>query len=226
MSLKTREALPPGGWIYTQPQTGLVFREMSGFGEVAKKIQIHRMSNNLPGATLAQASEDLDEATCQRLGNDPAFCQKKTPAVDGSPSPGPVDALLAVASKSKTGLQILSDWWGEGGIPVERHMAENRATVCAGCDQNKLPHFLEKITDRVGQAILEQMKLKRDMGMEVAKEAELKMCHVCRCHLPLKVWVPLKTILGRTTPEELKKFPSLCWILVEQKKSQITPIPI
>jgi hypothetical protein len=68
--IKTNQ-FPKGGWIYTQPTTGMQFGGNESFLPQVRKIVTHRKANGLPGATIEEASQDLVNFTCARF---PSIC--------------------------------------------------------------------------------------------------------------------------------------------------------
>jgi hypothetical protein len=231
MPLKNFNTLPPGGWRYVQPETGYKVNEMGPASDAAKTMLIHRRDNNLPGATMQQCFIDLDNATCERLGNDPAWCdsQKKTsPQINPLQPEGAKRAGLQSLSNAGKGALILKDWLGEGGIPVADSLAQARAKVCVedcsdparaeeGHFYNRPPGFFAKITGAVAQAILEQRREKLNLGLTLKDEDKLHTCAVCDCNLELKPWVQMDIILNRTPPETLAQFPKHCWMVTENR---------
>ena len=231
MPLKNINTLPAGGWRYVQPETGYKISEMGPFMDAVKMIVIHRRDNNLPGATMTEASVDLDNYTCQRLGNDPQFCdsQKKTlPQISPLLPAGAKRAGLQSLSNVVNGALILKDWLGDGGVPVADSLAKARAKVCVndcadpdradtGHFYNRPPGFFSKITSAVADAILEQRREKLNLGLALPDEDKLHTCAVCDCNLELKPWVPMDVIMKRTPPETLAKFPKHCWMVTENR---------
>lgn len=229
--LKNTNTLPSGGWVYEQPGTGWKIREMTPFDDVVKQIVLHRRSNNLPRATMSEAAEDLDNATCQRLGNDPQFCfdsaQKKTIRNQTTTEVDARPAVLRWLSHAVDGGRILKDWLGEGGVPVEQSVAERRAKVCVNdCSDsekgfNKPPNFLQRVTAVVAEAILEQRRAKTNLALKVENEDKLQTCSVCECDLPLKVWVPISVLQKRTDQQTEDRFPKWCWYKQETKSQNV-----
>lgn len=83
MSLIRRDgAMPPGGYYFQDPKTGMKFEGMSAtFAEQVGTIISHRMANpKIYPATEPQflnwdsVANELDVYTCTRLGNHPSFC--------------------------------------------------------------------------------------------------------------------------------------------------------
>lgn len=63
--------LPPGGYSYRQPETGMEFDGNTLFRAQARQIATHRKANGLPRSTVDEASEDLMAYTCARV---PGVC--------------------------------------------------------------------------------------------------------------------------------------------------------
>lgn len=228
MPLKNNKSLPPGGWVYKEPANGFKVRStMAPFSDAVKEILTNRKDNSLPRATLAESAEDLDEATCQRLGYDPAHCtaQKKTWSEYSQHVLRLARPAAASLSNALSGAKILTDWLGEGGKPVSPPVAQARANACQSgdngkvCPHNKEGRFFTGLTAAIAKAIHEQHREKINLDLRVDGEDNLHTCDVCECHLPLKVWVPMNTLLPRTTPEQMEKFPAWCWMRTENRQA-------
>lgn len=234
MPLKSYTTIAPGGWRYTQPDTNWKHASMGPIQAAVKEILEHRRFNNLPRATNDEVLADLEAFTCQRLGNDVAWCNSGDPAQKKTTTEGQAPQSVAspvLGSSLRTvanGALILKDWLGSGGKPVSDDLAQARANVCLNdCSdptrfahyQNKTASFFGKVTGEVAKAILEQRREKLNLGLKVSGEDKLFTCAVCKCHLPLKVWVPMDVIMGRTEPETLKNFPDWCWMKTENRRT-------
>lgn len=92
MPLITTQTLPPGGWRYQQFRAdGTPFRyfiSMGPFTDFCADILLCRQSNNFPGADIVTVQNDVNQAQCQRLGNDPRYC---------APGSGPITVNTAPA---------------------------------------------------------------------------------------------------------------------------------
>lgn len=114
----------------------------------------------------------------------------------------------------KRGIEILLDWIGSGGVPVEKELAQQRANICISCEFNDNGI---KLTETIADAIKEQIELKNHLFMRVNGERELKTCQACSCVLRLKIWCPISTVNHSYSKGELlEKFPSNCWQRTEQ----------
>lgn len=230
MPLKTITTLPPGGFPYVQPGTGMKFNGMVPFNQQVGAILGHRRGNNLPGADSQTVATDLDAYTCQRLGNDPRFCidltQKKTssnpPQVPDAPHAGAVASLLA-------GARVIKDaWLGEGREPVDAVLAQRRADTCVKeCSadpqtdkehsHNRIGGFFNKVKAVVAQAVLEQRRIKTRLGLKVEGEDKLGTCDICGCNNELRVWTPMETILEHAVVP-LENYPKHCFMRIENQK--------
>lgn len=63
--------LPPGGYRYEQPETGMKFDGNTLFRAQCRSILTHRKANNLARATEEEVEADLMVFTCQRV---PGVC--------------------------------------------------------------------------------------------------------------------------------------------------------
>lgn len=119
---------------------------------------------------------------------------------------------MSLVSEAASATGILRDWLGEGGVPVDRRIAEHRAEICRQCPQNRHPLWWEISKQAIAETMRMTLEVKNGKLIYVDDESDLHMCRVCGCCLPLKVHVPLKHILDNTNPEMLAKFPDNCWI--------------
>ncbi len=214
MPLRTLTTVPPGGWRLQQKLPDGTTKPFSSMGlvwEFAEQVADFRKGNGLPNATAREVVHEIEEQTCARIHNDPNWCvtQKKTG----------VRAALAHLSKSAklvvAGKRILVEWLGDGAKPVPIKQAQNRANVCLKCEHNREGHSFLILTGGTVRAIAEQMQARSQLKLRVDGEDHLRACDICLCPLPLKVHVPLKTILEHTDRETLNSFPEKCWIPTE-----------
>lgn len=166
------------------------------------------LKNQLP-TDVASVSNELEAYTRLRL-NMPAV-PKMSPRL---PLSSHVAGAVAEVKRAAKGTAVIVDWLTSGGAPVEKELAEKRASTCVACPKN-----VEGRWYTVGPAelIRETLELRKDLKLETSQDHSLKSCDVCKCLMRLKVWTPLPFILERTKPEIMAEFPSNCWIV---KKDQ------
>lgn len=231
MPLISRRSFPPNGWKFFEPRTGWNAQGGMDFSQVVDAIIKHRKAN--PRFTdwaldMEDVANELDAYTCQRLNNDPNYC-------DGGDSPpfqraslsfpsvprrfngkGEV-AAVGVVSKTAAGIGLLLDWLGSGGKAVEKELAEKRAAVCAGCDRNKEKTLTSIFTIPASQFIQRQLAIKNDMKLETSQDLKLGVCETCTCPLKLKVWTPMEHVLKHTSEKVMAEFPEWCWVRNQDK---------
>lgn len=226
--LNTNNRLP-GGWRYEQfDSANKPLHKWAGdfdpFIMFLGKVQSFRKANQLSRQDINFVEQDVTEYLAREFGGDPRYftsssAQKKTSHSPHSPS-------RSLARLADTGLSILrgastiADWLGDGLKPVAQEVAQNRADICSGrlngkpCLNNN-PGF--KPVETIAQIIRAWSEKKNYMTSEVMGEDNLHTCNVCLCHLPTKIFVPMKTILGQTSQAMLDKFaseaPRNCWML-------------
>lgn len=131
-----------------------------------------------------------------------------------------LDEIKATASGSR----ILLGWIGSGGVPVSRQKAQGRAFVCefgdgTGCPMNCEANWWDRIKDSIASFIKDAIALKSSLGMDLVNENRVHMCRACKCCIRLKVWVPIENIKSGVTEDQMKTFPTFCWIRKELNQS-------
>lgn len=122
--------------------------------------------------------------------------------------------LLEIAKKYAKGLQIVSDWLGEGGVTVDHATAQHRADICTGrnsdhrCPFNVVEPGAAKVA---GESLKKLVEIKNSSQLRVQGEKSLAMCSACRCHLATKVWVPIRHVKKHTPNAVIAMLPFHCW---------------
>lgn len=228
MRLLNTNTLPPGGYPYVQPETGMKFQGMVGFSQQVAAIVAHRRKNQLQRSNAGDAAQDLHDYTCARLGNNPEFCSDGSVVIKkkslGRLWEGAKHAAEAVSQVATAGA-ILSDWLGDGAEPVSQELAQIRSDICTGrlngnpCPKNQASGW--RWSMEVAKIIQSQMARKSEFGLKVEGEDQLGTCKACGCFLKLKNWVPFQHIYAHTSDDQMSKFPAHCWIVKEHKETQI-----
>lgn len=214
-----RSKWPPGGWQYYQPQTGWEAPEplANTFQQQVQNIIKHRKANPRFGLSLDEiaVADELDDYTCARLRHHIKFCEVQKKSIS------PVSQLSSLLRKSVelvAGVEpsALEDWLGADKKPVPEQQAHRRAAVCAVCPQNVTKGWRDWLTAPVAFGIHKYIEAKNNLKLTTPSDDMLGVCKVCRCHLPLKVHVPLKYIVENTDEETFAELDSKCWVLSEK----------
>ena len=130
--------------------------------------------------------------------------------------PLPIHAQFAQSARQlRTGANILAGWLGEGGIPVNETLAEDRAKICAACPHNHPVSWAGFAKAGVAQTVMAAERLAHHAQMRTAEHDRLGECEICGCYLKLKVWCPIEHIKTEMTAEDLQSHPAPCWIRKE-----------
>lgn len=209
---------PNGGWQFRVPQTGFVLDRNSKpssvsitLDQAAELVQKHRLQNpqfNLPVAFHAVRTEVLNYNR-QRLG---------LPASDAPPKsipqqPSRAAAVVDHVNKTAAGIRLVVDWLGSGLRPVAQAEADQRAAVCITCPQNQTGDLWQRLDAKAADGMKRLLSIKADMTLSTPFDSRLKTCVACDCHLPLKVFAPMKHILDNTKPEVMAQLDPRCWII-------------
>lgn len=214
--------VPPGGkWEAPNP-LGNTFRQ-----QVDNIISWRR--HNPVIATKLQlttnwetVAQELTKQTIERLqamrGGDTYLIDPDALSIPAVPSQKKTtwDRIKRVAAAVADGEQILSDWLGDGGMPVDSSLSNFRAEICSDCPKNAKKHWSHYITGPVADAITATAELKHQVRLTTHHDSQLGTCTACLCWLPLKVHVPLKYILYQMRPEVKKDLDPRCWITKER----------
>lgn len=230
--LKSRETLPPGGFVYRQAQTNWTLPFGLAFDQAVDAIIKHRKANprfNLSTDWNAVASEleSFTEARLMRIPGAEIYLGAPDPKPAGPHQPSPaLDAAVAGTNSPsiQAGIPVLINWLGEGLKPVLPELAVARAAICAGdpndpqskCPQNKLGDWKHWFTGPIAATLKLQMQIKNHMKLFTPSDGRLNVCAACACELKLKVWTPLKHIKEHLEDDMRRRLDERCWILHEQ----------
>jgi hypothetical protein len=222
--LKSRSMWPPGGWQFFQPATGWNAPEGLTFEQVVEAIIRHRMANKQHrlATDVDVVAQQLDDFTCARLKNHPSWCSTQT-APASFMQPLPTRSLRAGAKEgvaggvklfqnATTGIKTWIDWFGEGK-PVERTLAEERASICIECPKNdQKKGVFAWFTGAAVREIKAIFSALNDLDMRTTKDDKLMVCMACDCPLRAKVWAPLHIIKKHLRKEAFDALDENCWI--------------
>lgn len=119
------------------------------------------------------------------------------------------------------GIDALNEFLGENCQPVEKHVAQSRATTCERCPRNsKISGFKYNLTAVVAESVRRHKEIRNALDLSLENESKLGICSACECHLPTKVFVPIESVKKRTNQEVMNKLPAMCWIKKETNEIQ------
>lgn len=187
--------VPPGGWRYVQPETGVHF-DSDTFEGLVEKIRPHRLYKGI-------GAEDL-EAEVQRqlcVGLSEQECRAE-PGEDYRPVR---DLTAKLTTRMALGLtravtaSLLEVASGRAAL-VSSDEAEARAVVCRGCPFNK-PASLCSCS-----AVYRAIEAAIPRGRELKG---ISVCMACGCSLQAKANLPL-AVVQASNPLGIS-FPQWCW---------------
>lgn len=227
MALKSRNAFPPSGWAYYQPETNWQSNPNVGFSDVVQQIIEHRKANprfNL-STDVGTVERELEQYTEARLrsqygdaaneylinsgGSPPSF----TPPRLRHHQAGAVAVVGEKVSRVSAGIGLMIDWLGDGLKPVEQERANHRAQACVNCQFNQRVSVLQKVTiGTVADGVHKLMEEKAEMKLATPDDQRLFTCALCDCVLSLKVWTPTEHVKKHTDEKLFQTLPAHCWV--------------
>lgn len=222
--------IPPGGWQFYQPETK--WRAPTPISStLSQTVQlIVQMRKKNPAITAKFQLATNPEAVKTEVLR---FNRKRLGLpVEGTPLPfrvppsnqsaraavvagaGKTDAMSGL-KRAAQGTGVVLSWLGSGAVPVAQELAEKRAATCVACPMNQPGDWYTTAPAEILKKSVEAWKTmtgKTDFKFENSQGDKLKSCHVCRCLLPLKIFVPLDHIISKTPAEVMGELPGNCWI--------------
>ena len=116
------------------------------------------------------------------------------------------------------GLELLTDWLGDDGKPVDRELAECRSFICELCPENRPGPLWEVIKHMAAMWIRGEIEIKHKLSMVLPNEDKLGMCRACGCCNRLKCWTPIDHINNHFNEKARSKLPPSCWMIGELKE--------
>ncbi len=227
--LKNRTSYPPGQFTYTQPQTG--WSATPGSHEsVSIQLMQHRSGNRAISKQYKLSTDievirnEVDEFTAARCISHGWLQFVQEAPVQSFSRPTVFKSLQANAvgkNKVVAGVKAIALWFGDGLTPVAQTLAESRAAVCSKCALNGDPNFIERLAAEGAAQIKERIAIKHDLALKTPYDSKLFTCKACSCHMPLKIWEPLKHISKATPPEIRAALDPACWITAEEKAEAV-----
>lgn len=215
MTQLSETQIPPGGWQFYQPQTKWAVPNPISvtLNQATELLRRHRSANpqfDLPVSYQACKEEILAYTRARLQIPDPG------PLPEWQPQPPATAADVADrVGKTAAGVRVIVEWLGTGLQPVPKALAEKRATICVTCPKNQTGDLWQRLEGVAADTLRRLISIKGDMQLATTQDAALKTCLACDCHLPLKVWAPLKHVLKNTKESVKQQLDPRCWILHE-----------
>ena len=192
--LKNKHDGIPGGFRYTQPESGMTLMANS-FDALISKVSAHRRANNYPiGAEFEQQLMDH-------------LCEKSPSACNDVPARQVIDRRrLTIWDALKfTGIMVADLLQGRPRESKEE--ATRRGSICAQCADNVQPEGCRACTDKKVQALVEKLA-----GAESTPyHGQLKSCKHCGCLNRAQIWFPLDILKSFMNNEQVEALPDHCW---------------
>jgi len=201
--LKDRMMVPPGGYSYTQVETGRTYDGQS-LEETVQFFMKHRASNSLARTSHDEVLDDVEDQICKRLGFE--WC--KNMAVDSWGFQLTWDSIVA-GTKTLAG-EALSVLTG-GEVWCSQQEAERRAEICSRCFANQRGGgcmgcgFMDRVRDLIGKTCSDQRTKCDD---------RLQSCLVCGCLLQCKVHYPSEVLKAGMSEKQRQAYADVphCWM--------------
>ena len=230
--LNSRDKQVPGGFKFTQPETGFQTPRFASFTTVVNAVVNHRVSNpflaqkhgwNTDYASVAEEVDRYNANICATMGwMNYVMASPGDAPIPKSKAPSPtdqkqVDVAAGRVTKIWSGVKTLNSWIDSNEPPVIQTLANSRAEVCSKCPINGAGDFTTWFTKPAAAAIAGQIEKLKGKKLSTPLDDKINVCEACLCPMKLKVHTPFKFIrenLSDSVMQELRKAPS-CWIVKE-----------
>jgi hypothetical protein len=234
--LKTRTQHPPGGFQVIIPEIGMRKPQVGSFTYCVNFVMgVVRGNSFLAGKHGWGRSREWAEgyvdnqnaARCEAKPDWHSFLmmeaepitlpEREIPDGEDGKKKGLWGNAVAGGKQLAAGVNILLDWLGSGGKPVDHALSHGRAAICATCPKNSGGDWRSLFTKPIADKIRQQLEMKNEMQLTTPHDEKLTVCAACACPLQLKVWTPLRHILDHTDAETAGKLDPRCWITREEQ---------
>jgi len=167
------------------------------------------------GRTAIEEWVDRYNAELCRQGGWHQYIQGDDPPIPKPPAPGLLARLKNVAGavrKIEAGVETLLDWEKNGQPPVSASEAAWRASICAGCPQNRQGQLTDFFAAAAAEKIRTRLARLHGLKLTTPYDDRLQVCDVCLCPLKLKVFTPLDIIRAHEPAGLREQFPQHCWL--------------
>lgn len=229
VALKDRNKQIPNGFSFLVPETNWdsrkVLPKFPSLTVLTNALIQHRLGNvhlvkkhgwATDYKTVADEVADYNAQICVAHGWTD-FIVSDAPIERPPPSPDGPQGLgahfAANIKRTGSGMMLMKDWLGAGLKPVEKELAEKRASICVVCPLNQPSNLMQRMDAVVARKIKTLMEIKNDLDLKTSFDSQLKTCSACDCLNELKIWTPLDLILKNTSADVMGKLDAKCWVL-------------
>lgn len=234
LAFRSKTTVPPGGWQYIDPDTGLTYgykdsvsgrKNVNTIGDIVEAMAQDRSVRDLPMLPEQPEKliehfncEKLDDATKRKLCYN-APPQQNKPSVAAT-RPRTVTTQNRFDLRTLyNGMQVFTTWLAAGMPLVSREEAVRRAEICSQCPmQAKVPGC--RTCSRMARTVMRLQPKAR-----TPFDAKLENCMVCKCVNKAQVWAPEKYLSIGVTDAMMEQFPNTCWkkqLLTQEKDNNET----
>ena len=217
MPLKDRNTVPPGGWQYRVPETGILLTG-STIAAVARAASEHLQANGI----MQSPHELAGKVENQICANHPHVCFQRghaATAPERAHAPGHKWTVEEVRKGATAFFKYL--------LPshfVPESQSFTRAAVCAGCPLNIDSSACSSCSSSVYWLVKRRLDPTRvtNMDRQFTGSRKLKLCDACGCFIQAKVHLKIAAVMATMSPDQLERISkeaSGCWILKENKAS-------
>lgn len=195
--------VPPEGFYYKQPVTGMEFRKAS-LEETVPAVKEHRIINHLERQSDEEVRADVEDQICKRVGYQ--WCRNMS-----AESWGFTLSWDAIKAGTKTlATEALHTLTGQDPWCSQAE-AERRAEICSRCFANQRGGGCAScgFMDRVREVIAETCSEK-----ETKVDDRLQSCLVCGCLLKCKVHYPSEVLNAGMSDKQRSAYADVpdCWM--------------
>jgi hypothetical protein len=211
--LKDKTTVPPGGYQYRVPETGLLLQGNT-LASVARDAQKHLAANGI-NKTSHELATLIEDQICQRH---PEACYSHPKLSTAPAKPHPKGHKWSVA-EVKSGINAFFRYLVPRRFVPEAKSFE-RATVCASCPLNVNSEACSSCTSGLLNMVKGTIGKTRVQNLDrhFTGSRALRLCDACGCFIHAKVMLDPEAVAASTTPETLsriRKDAPGCWILKE-----------
>ena len=193
LALKNRNIVPPGGFRYTQKESGKTLYAPT-FHTLCEVVKAHRAANGYPIDIDYQT--EIETQLCLELGGE--GCKE----IGLEVKPRQLGFADVMRFTKTLGESIL-----KGNPRVDSEEANRRALICTQCSANVRAHGCSGCNSKRVASLITTLT-----GTDKTEHDEkLESCAYCGCLNKAQVWFPLEILQNHIKESINKALPENCW---------------